>query len=271
MSSLSDVDDPIAIHPHVARLVLLVAIGVGIAGRIEPDPAPSLAVVGRREQPFDFLGDKPRRGRATSRSLRTRRSPRASAASRSDRATTAATTSRGSACGDGCSLACSKRASTKASIGLRTQLASSTCGTSGRSGGTNAQCFLYSAPCATHRLRMSICSGVSVLPESTGGIRNSSSSAVIRAIKFALVEVAGDDHVARAHRVVRALPNVEPQIGLPALRIGPVAVEAFVGENRPHVAREIDRASLRPRMPLRANASHRPSPPPRGNESCGNG
>ena len=49
------VDDPIAIHPHEPRLVLFEAVGVGVAGRVEPEAAPAFAEVGRGEQPLDLL------------------------------------------------------------------------------------------------------------------------------------------------------------------------------------------------------------------------
>ena len=35
------VDDPVAVEPDLPRLVLLVAVGVGVAGRVEPDAGPS--------------------------------------------------------------------------------------------------------------------------------------------------------------------------------------------------------------------------------------
>ena len=75
------VDDPVAVEPDLARLVLLVAVAVGVAGRVEPVPRPALAVVRRGEQPVDQLlvgvAGSCRRGR--------RRPPRASAAGRSGR------------------------------------------------------------------------------------------------------------------------------------------------------------------------------------------
>ena len=49
------VDHPVAIEPDAARLVLLEAVGVGIARRVEPVAAPALAVVRRRQQPVDLL------------------------------------------------------------------------------------------------------------------------------------------------------------------------------------------------------------------------
>jgi hypothetical protein len=38
-------DDPVAIGPDESRLVLFIAIGIGVAGAVEPDAAPALAVV----------------------------------------------------------------------------------------------------------------------------------------------------------------------------------------------------------------------------------
>ena len=49
------VDDIVAIEPNLPRHVLLVAVGVGIAGRIEPGPRPALAVVRRAKQTLDDL------------------------------------------------------------------------------------------------------------------------------------------------------------------------------------------------------------------------
>ena len=54
-SRLQRVDHPIAIEPHIARLVLFKAVGVGVARRIQPMPPPALAIVRRGEQPLDLL------------------------------------------------------------------------------------------------------------------------------------------------------------------------------------------------------------------------
>ena len=48
-------DDPVAIEVHLARLVFLVAVRVGVTSGVEPDPAPALAIVRRIEQPLDLL------------------------------------------------------------------------------------------------------------------------------------------------------------------------------------------------------------------------
>ena len=56
LSALNDADDVVAVAPGVGPdLVELVAVGVGVAGEVEPVPAPALAVVRRREQPVDHL------------------------------------------------------------------------------------------------------------------------------------------------------------------------------------------------------------------------
>ena len=55
--AVEGVDDPVAVEADLARLVLLVAVGVGVAGGVEPDPAPALAVVRRVQQPIDQLSE----------------------------------------------------------------------------------------------------------------------------------------------------------------------------------------------------------------------
>ena len=49
------VDHPVAPGPHLARQVFLVAVGVGVAGEVEPVAGPLLAIAGAREQCFDGL------------------------------------------------------------------------------------------------------------------------------------------------------------------------------------------------------------------------
>ena len=46
---------PIAIDPHLARLILFKTVGIGVARGIQPDAAPALAVVGRGQQAVDLL------------------------------------------------------------------------------------------------------------------------------------------------------------------------------------------------------------------------
>ena len=51
-------DDVVAVAPGVAvGDVLVEAVGVGVAGQVEPVPAPALAVLGRGEQPLDDPGE----------------------------------------------------------------------------------------------------------------------------------------------------------------------------------------------------------------------
>ena len=51
---IESVDHPVAIAPRVRHgEVGGFARGVGVTGQIEPVPAPSLAIVRRRQQPFD--------------------------------------------------------------------------------------------------------------------------------------------------------------------------------------------------------------------------
>jgi hypothetical protein len=48
-------DGPVAIRPDLARAVLFISVGVGIAGQVEPVPAPTLTVMRRSEEPVDNL------------------------------------------------------------------------------------------------------------------------------------------------------------------------------------------------------------------------
>ena len=64
--AIEGVDDVIAIRPDLARLVLLVAVGVRVTRRVQPVPPPAFAVMRRGEQPLDdfvvsifgFVGEK---------------------------------------------------------------------------------------------------------------------------------------------------------------------------------------------------------------------
>ena len=90
----------------------------------------------------------------------------------------------------------------------------------------NAACT--SPPARPTSRSVSICSGVSDLPESAGGMCTSGSSLVIRAISSLSAGFLPAMTVLRAVDVAGALPHVEPQIGLAIGRIGPVAVETIV-------------------------------------------
>ena len=48
-------DEPVAPRPDLATIILLVALGVGVAGEIEPQRGPALAEVGRGEETIDGL------------------------------------------------------------------------------------------------------------------------------------------------------------------------------------------------------------------------
>jgi NADH:ubiquinone oxidoreductase subunit E len=50
---IKGVNYPIAIRPDRARFVLLIAVGVGVASRIQPVPAPALTVMRGRQQPLN--------------------------------------------------------------------------------------------------------------------------------------------------------------------------------------------------------------------------
>src|SRR5262249_35739832 len=71
-------DHPIAIHPHLPRIVDRVAVRIGVPRHVEPVPPPALAVVRRREQPVDHLLVRIRRFILDERAdlLRRRRQPR---------------------------------------------------------------------------------------------------------------------------------------------------------------------------------------------------
>ena len=129
--AVEGVDDPVAIEPDVPRLVLLEAVGVGVPGRVEPVPAPALAVVRARQQAVD----QPSRRRRRDGRRGTRRPPRSSAAGRSGRGSGGGSGSTRSASGEGLSPSASSRARTKRSIGFRTQPRRATAGRAGRVGG----------------------------------------------------------------------------------------------------------------------------------------
>ncbi len=53
--AIEGIDDVVAVSPHVARHVFLIAIRVRIPRRIQPMPAPTLSVVRRVQQTLDLL------------------------------------------------------------------------------------------------------------------------------------------------------------------------------------------------------------------------
>ncbi len=151
-------DHPVAVRPHLAVVVEVDAVRVGVAGDVEPVPAAMLAPVRRRQQAFDELlvSIGP-----TCRS-RTLRPPPASAAGRSGRGSPA-----GRACGDrlpGWRQPRLLRASPgrTRSMGFRTQPGSPLAAAGASWRAMNDQCGWYSAPSAIQRLSVSFCSGFSV-------------------------------------------------------------------------------------------------------------
>ncbi len=104
----------------------------------------------------------------------------------------------------------------------------------------NDQCPWYSAPCATHALRVATCFLVSALPEPFDGIRSSGSSEVIRRIQLALVRVARGDDLDVVVGREQTFLLVEPEVGLAMILVWPVAEEAVLGQDRPDVAVEVD-------------------------------
>ena len=65
-------------------------------------------------------------------------------------------------------------------MGVRAQVLLMTGGGDGREGGVKDQCSFQGAPSATQRFRVSICFGVSVLCEDSGGMRRAFCSCVMR-------------------------------------------------------------------------------------------
>ena len=45
-------NDPVSVRPDLARVIVLIPVGVGVAGEVEPVPRPVLAVLRRLEQIF---------------------------------------------------------------------------------------------------------------------------------------------------------------------------------------------------------------------------
>jgi len=157
---------PLAPLPHVAVIVDVIAIRVGIPETDPATAAPSArhseADASSRSTTFSYaFGDSSakkhvdlrQRRRQTGQSNVTRRRIVALSAS-----------------ADGLSPSASRRAKIKRSISLRHHFEFLTFGTAGRTGGTNDQCSCHCAPCPTHRLINSICAGVSVLPVLAGGM-----------------------------------------------------------------------------------------------------
>jgi len=128
-------NDIVAVAPGVgADLIVFVAVAVGIAGEIEPMPPPTLAIVRRGQQPVDHFLPGIRRGIvdeivdffwSRGRPMRSNVTRRISCSREADEA--------------GLSPLDSNLARMKASMGFRTHFPSFTAGTSGHTGGFQAQ------------------------------------------------------------------------------------------------------------------------------------
>ena len=145
-----------------------------------------------------------------------------------------------SASGDGLSPARSSFASTKRSIGLRHHPGSTPRGLpDGRAARTtSARSRAPPRPPSASGARSARL--VSCRRDLGGGITSSGSSEVIRAISSLSSGSSGhDDAVAAAVRE-HVLSGVEPKVPLAAPRVGPVALEAVLGQDRPDLSREVD-------------------------------
>ena len=242
-------DDPVAVGPHRPVAVHLVAVRVGVPGQVQPVGRHPLAVARRRQQPVDdFLvgsGDLSARKASIS---------SASAAGRSGRASRGGSTFPCVASGAGLSLSCLQiGARTNASIPLmRPAFAFASAEGSGRSGGTNAQCWLHFAPWSTHRLQH-----LDLLRRQLAiRLRRRHPLLGIGAgdppDQFALAAFARDDDGLAIFDAERPFLGVEPKLRLARLLVRAVALITVVRKDRQDVAAEIDLVALRlrstPRM-----------------------
>ena len=164
-------DHPVAPGPHRARGVGLVAVGVGVAGGVEPVERHALAVARRGQQAIhDLLVGV---GRLSARKASTS----AGVGGRPVRSSVTRRISvRWSASGEGASPSSSSRARMKRSIGFLRPGGVLRLAAAGESwGGMNAQCGWYAAPSSIHRLRVAFCCAVSARCDLGGGICSSGS------------------------------------------------------------------------------------------------
>src|SRR5690349_10157469 len=58
-------DYPVAIEPYLANGIFLVAVRIGVAGRVEPDASPAFSIVRRGKQTIDLflIGSRTRVGK----------------------------------------------------------------------------------------------------------------------------------------------------------------------------------------------------------------
>ena len=248
------VDDPVAVGPGLAIVVEVQAVGVAVAGGVEPEPRHVLAVAGRVEQAVDdLLVSLLRRVGQERVDLRG-----GSAAGRSGRASRGGSAWSWRPSGDGESPSASSRARMNRSISLTAQPAFLTDGSAGFLGASNAQCVDQVAPCSTHRRKMATWSAVSCLPLFLGGMCRSGSSLSIRTISSLSSGLPG----AIARPPSLSLANAPSFVSsrrpaLRALSSGPWQAKQLIREDRPDIAREIDRARLGIARPAAAGS---PSP-----------
>ena len=267
------VDDVVAVPPGVRVGDVPRRAGrLGVAGDVEPVPAPALAERGRGQQPVDHLLE--RVGRRVRR--RTRRPPPASAAGRSGRTSPGGCSVGLSASPTGCRPFASSPARTKRSMSSCGQAASF----DRRDGAGSSAAARPSAPCAAcrtstpsmffgrrpgggrvaagQRLRPAgpgapICthfarsattaSGSRVL----GGIFMSSSVYRTALISRLLLRVAGDDRRAAVAALEHAVAAVEVEPALELLGGGRVALVAVLDEHRPDLLlEELDAGGVGP-------------------------
>ena len=220
-------DDPVAKRPGLAEVVEVIAVGVGIAGRVEPVASAMLAPPGRVEQPGHQRFVSVGRGSFTNasttagsggRPVRSRASRRASV--------------RRSASGAGRRPFCLElrqhepvdRVADPCRVLHRRQL--------GPLRGNERPVRLILGPVGDPALEHVFLRWVSFLVVAGGGIELLGILGVDPGDQLARFGVAGRDGAGLDGR----LAAVEPQIGLAGGAVGPVAGEAVLGQDRPDVA-----------------------------------
>ena len=128
--------------------------------------------------------------------------------------------------------------------GIGTRSVPATLGISGRTGGVNAQCALYSAPSAIQRRSKSFSAAVNSFFDLAGGIR-SSVAGKNPPHQLALLRLAGNDRfLAAVAPFQRRIAFVEPQAPFAMLGVPAVAGKTLVSQKRPDLPLEIDLLDL---------------------------
>ncbi len=230
-------DDPVAPGPHGAGEVVLKAVGVGVAGAVEPVHRHALAVMGRGEQAIDerLVGPGRRSARNASTSAGCRRqadqverqpADQRGAVGRRRRARPSA----------------SSRASTKRSIGFAEHGDRARPAAQGRRTGSNAQCLLQCAPRRSTSRELDLPRASASCPTSAAASSRrgrGSSRGCTSSLSPLLPGTITGSPVPQ-----RDLLEVEPQVGLARLGVRAVAGEAVLRKDRQDVAAEIDRGRL---------------------------